>query len=253
MRALLVDVELDLGEVDVVQPDRSRVSGHLAREVDDLLQRSLAGIGRRVKIDRVQLHTPLRDHVSRHRGVDAARQEQHCFAAYADRKAARTGNDVGVDVYFLPDLNVEHDLRIVDVHRQVRTGHEDRLADLLVDAHGIDRVLLVEPSRVYLECRGLVGILFLHKSGRRFAEFLYGLYRHLLDGADAGNAEHAAQRFSDFAVVVLGQALHEDPSVGPVNGKIPLAGLQRVLDLAHQRLLKDVAVLALDADLRVFD
>ena len=253
VRALLIDIELDLGEVDIVQPDRARVSGHLARQVDDLLQRALAGIGRRVEIDRIQLHASLCDHISRDRGIDAAGQKQHCLAAYADRQSAGSRNNVGIDVDLLPDLNVQHDLGLVHIYGQIGAGHEDRLADLLVDTHGIERIFLVQSSCVNLES-GLFGRIFLlHESRCRFSELLDGHDRHFLDGADAGNTEHAAERLGNFTVFIVREALHEDSSVGPVHGKIALAGLERMLDLAHQRFLKDVAVLALDADLCILD
>ena len=253
MRALLIDVELNFRKIDVMQPDRPCISSHLAGQVDDLLQRSLACVRGRVKIYRVQLHASLGDHVAGNGGIDTSGEEQHGLAAHADRKSARSGDDRGIDVYFLTDLDVQHDLRIMYIHCEVGAGREDRFAQLLVDLHGVKRIFLVQPPGVYLESGSFSRILFLHKSSRRVPELLDGDHWSLHDRADAGNTEDAAERFGDFAVIILRQALHKDSAIGPVHGKISLAGLERVLDLAHQRLFKYVAVLAFDADLRVLD
>ena len=148
---------------------------------------------------------------------------------------------------------MEHDLGLMHVHCEVGAGVENSLSQLLVDLHGVERIFLVKPSCVNLESRLPLRIFLLHEVCRRLAQLLDGNNRRFYDGADAGNSEHAAERLGDLAVVIIRQAFHEDSSVGSVHGKIALAGLERVLDLAHQRLLKYMAVLALDADLGVLD
>ena len=148
---------------------------------------------------------------------------------------------------------MKHDLGLVHVNCKIGAGIENGLSKFLVDLHGIKGIFLVQSSGVHLEGRFSLRIFLLHEIGRRLPQLLDGNNRSFHDRADTGDAEHAAERLGNFAVVILRQTFHENSSVGPVHGKVSLAGLKCVLDLAHQRLLKDVAVLALDADLRVFD
>ena len=72
MRALIVDVELDIGKVDDIQADRSRVFRNKLREINDLLFCALARIRRRMEIGRIDGHAALCDHPACNRAVDSA-------------------------------------------------------------------------------------------------------------------------------------------------------------------------------------
>ena len=146
---------------------------------------------------------------------------------------------------------MKHDLGVVNVNCKVGAGVENSFSQFLIDLHGVERIFLVKPSGVNLESRLPLRVLLLHEVCRRLPQLLNGNHRSFHNGADAGDTEHAAQGFGDLAVVIVRQALHKNSSVGPVNGKVTLARLEGVLDLADQGLLKYMAVFALDADLGV--
>ena len=70
MRTLFIDVQLDIRKVDDMQVNRAGVAGHDFSKVDDLLLCSLAGVGRRIEINRIYLDASLGNHVTGYRRVD---------------------------------------------------------------------------------------------------------------------------------------------------------------------------------------
>ena len=251
MGTLLVDIELDLRKVDVVQIDGAGIAGHQRGQVLDLLQGALAGIGRRVVIDRVQPDAPLADHVAGHGGVDAAGKQQHGLSADAAGKASGPGDLVGIEEHLLPDLHVHHDLGVMDIHAETGQGFQDGVAQLRIDLQGIHGIGLVGTLGMDLEGMVSLGIFLFHEADHRFLQFLYGHDVPDLYGADAADAEDASELFHGVVIVIVGPAVNEDAAVDPVDRKLSVHGLQGQTDLAAEGLLEDVAVLSLGPDLGV--
>ena len=103
-----------------MQVDRSRVGRHLRRQIHHLLFRPFTGVGRRVKIDRIDLDAPLGDHPPGHRRINTAGQKQHRLAACAYRHTARPRNDLGIDIDLVPNLHMQKNIRLMHVHSAVR-------------------------------------------------------------------------------------------------------------------------------------
>ncbi len=70
--ALVVDIQLDIGKVHDMEPDRPSIPGHQAGQLHHLFLSPLAGIGRRMEVDRFDHHPALGDHIPCHRAVDPA-------------------------------------------------------------------------------------------------------------------------------------------------------------------------------------
>ena len=155
LRAIAADLLLDLGKGDNgdIQPP---APGHqLPGQLKNLLPGLLAGIGGRGKVDHLQLHAPLGDHVAGHRRVDAAGQQAHGPAAHADGQAACGRLRRGVDIRrLLPDLYIYRQVRVVNVHRQVGEGLVQVAAYPLAQLDGGHGEGLVCPLALHLEAPG---------------------------------------------------------------------------------------------------
>ena len=134
-----------------MQVDRSRVGRHLRRQIHHLLFRPFTGVGRRVKIDRIDLDAPLGNHPPGHRRINTAGQKQHRLAACAYRHTARPRNDLGIDIDLVPNLHMQKNIRLMHVHSHFRKSIQDRAAQLHIDLHGIKRIILSGASGRHLK------------------------------------------------------------------------------------------------------
>ena len=155
LRAIAADLLLDLGKGDNgdIQPP---APGHqLPGQLEDLFPGLLTGIGGRGKVDHLQLHAPLGDHIAGHRRVDAPGQQAHGPAAHADGQAACGRLRRGVDIrLLLPDLYIHRQVRVVNVHRQVGEGLVQVAAYPLAQLDGGHGEGLVCPLALHLEAPG---------------------------------------------------------------------------------------------------
>ena len=120
VRALIVNVQLDIRKIDDVQIDRPAVSGYGLCQVEHFLCGAPARVRRRTKIHCIELDAALCDHIACHRGIDAARQEQHSFPVRPDGKPSRSRDDRRVDIDLFPHLDAQHHVRLVHVDPQSR-------------------------------------------------------------------------------------------------------------------------------------
>ena len=67
MRALLINMQLNIRKIHHMQIDRPAVLSNLLRQIHHLLLRPLTRIRRRMKINRVYLNPSLSDHIPCHR------------------------------------------------------------------------------------------------------------------------------------------------------------------------------------------
>ena len=253
MGTFLIYIELDLCKVDVMQVDGACVFRYLLCQVFDLAQSPFAGIRRGVEIDRVQLDASLGDHVAGDRGIDTAGQQQHGLAADAAGQTAGTGNHMGIHGELLPDLDIEHDLGIMDIHLQTGLRLQNGMSHFGVDLQGIHRILLIEPPGMDLKGMLAVRILLIDKIDGLRDQFLRGHDFADPDRADAPDSEDFAEPLDHFVVIIFGQTVDKDPAVSLDHGKTAFAELKGRLDLPDQGVLEHVPVLALNADLGIFN
>ena len=253
MRALVINRQLYLCEIDVVQPDRPCVGCHFRSEILHLLQGALAGIRRRIEIDRIQFQAALRHHPACDRAVDAAREKQHGLAGAAHRQPAGAGQNMRIDINFLADLHRHHDIRMMNIHLQVRIGVKQSAAERLVDLLRVHRVGLILPAAVHLECAAPVRIFLPEECDDVLLQLLIRLYRPLRHRTDADDAEHVLERIHHFLCVACALCLCKNPAGGAVHGEGTAAFLQGDPHLLHKGILEQIPVLSLDADLGIFD
>ena len=72
MRALLVNVELDVGKVYNMQRDRSGIACYQLCQINHLLLCTVTGIWRSMEVNRIDLHAALCDHVACYRAINTA-------------------------------------------------------------------------------------------------------------------------------------------------------------------------------------
>ena len=100
----------------------------------------------------LQSHPPLGDHPGGHRAVDAAGQQGDRPAVDAHGQAARPGLGLGVDIGgVVPDLDVDRQLRVVDVHLQVVVGLVELAAHILAELDGGHGEGFIRPLGLYLK------------------------------------------------------------------------------------------------------
>ena len=145
----------------------------------------------------------------------------------------------------------------MDIHRGLRIGAKQRLAESGVDLLGVHGVVLCKPQAVHLEGQPLprlFRVLLSKKLHHLFLQLLIG--NHVLDlhRADAHDAEDVLQR-TDHLVEVVVRGVHRDKNSSgeAVDTEFALAAVQCDLHLLNQRFLKEIAVLSLDADLGILD
>ena len=245
LRTLAADLLLDLGKGHDVDGETAAPDRQLLSQLQNLFPGLLAGIGRRGKVQQLQLYAPLGDHIAGHGAVDAAGQQADRVAAHADGQAAGGGFRRAVDIgRVLPYLQIDRQLRIVDVHGQMGKGVVERAAHPLAQldgAHG----------------EGFVGTLALHLEGfcrqqRRAQILLRGGEDGLLllgtghGPGDGDDAEHLlAGVVSRRQIAGLLRRLHIDGGLAGVNLELAVP-LGATADVAHQLHLKAVAVQALE-------
>ncbi len=83
-------------------------------------------------MDHLQCDAPLGNHPTGHRGVDAPGEQRDGPAVDAHGQAARPRLRVGVDIGgVVPDLDVDCQLRVVNVHFQIAVGLMELAAHIL--------------------------------------------------------------------------------------------------------------------------
>ncbi len=106
-------------------------------------------------MDHLQGHPPLGDHPGGHRGVDPPGQQGDRPAVDAHRQAARPRLRVGVDEGgVVPDLDVDGELRVVDVHLQIGVQVVQLSPHILAELDGGHGEGLVRPLGLHLKGAG---------------------------------------------------------------------------------------------------
>jgi len=71
-RAMVAQGELDVGEIDDMHSQPAGIGSQDLGQREHLFPRPVAGIGKSMEVDRVELHAARSHHVAGHRAVDAA-------------------------------------------------------------------------------------------------------------------------------------------------------------------------------------
>ena len=122
---------------DVMEIDWSGIRRQLSRQVYYLLFCTLARIRRCMEVGCIQLDASLADHITCHRAVDSAGEQQHRLSICANRHSARSRNNLRVnkDLSALAKLHVNHDLRMMHIDFQPRKFFQNTLAKDCIHFH----------------------------------------------------------------------------------------------------------------------
>ena len=254
MRTFFVDSQLNIRKINDVEPDRAAVGRYDPRKIHNLLFRPLAGIRRRMEVDRIDGHSPLGDHIAGNRGIDSAGEKELCLPVCPYRHASRSGNDMGIDIDLLSDLHGDHTVRMMDIHLHPWASVQNRLSQIRVQLHGILRIAFVGAPRENL--KGLspafrINLCCIADHG--LSHGLESLVLHYHDRADSGNAKYMAHGI--YGSLKVEAAVRPDINSSHFTGnfKFSLHRFQTAGNLADQSLLKENSIFSLDADLGIFN
>ena len=243
---------LDLREGDHEERDAARVFRHFGGQFVDLLFGPLARVGRGGEVDADEVHAALRHHVGGDGAVDAAREQDGRSAGRADGHAAGAEELGAVDVgVFLTHFDGDADVRMVDIHLEVRVVLEQVAAQFPGDLRALQREVLVGALRLDLEGLHFRELIFEVLAGH-LDDLLHVLRRH--DGAgEPGDAEDFGDRL-DGSVHVRVFLGGDDVDGGLGLGDVALQDAgefpAQVLD---EHVFKGAAVEPLQSQLSVFD
>ena len=120
MRALLVNIKLNVGKVYHMQRNRAGITCYQLGQVYHLLLCAVAGVWRSMEVNCIDLHTALCDHIACHRAVNTAGQKQGCLSVGAHRHTARSRDHQGVNINNLADLYMHQNIRMMHIYRGFR-------------------------------------------------------------------------------------------------------------------------------------
>ncbi len=112
---------------------------------------------------------------------------------------------MGIHGELLPDLDIEHDLGIMDIHLQTGLRLQNGMSHFGVDLQGIHRILLIEPPGMDLKGMLTVRILLIDKIDGLRDQILRGHDFADPDRADAPDSEDFAEPLDHFVVIIFGQ------------------------------------------------
>ena len=252
MRTFVVNIQLYIRKIDDMEIYRARIGRHLGCQIHHFLFRPLTGVRRCMKIYRIDLDTPLRDHPSGHRRINATGQKQHSLAARAYRHATRPRNDLGININLISYFHIQKDVRLVHIHMHLRISLQNGASQFHIDLHGIERVILSGTSGRNLKALMPIRINRANIIHDRLLQLIEPFIFHIDHRTDPGYSEYFLQMRHSLLIVKLRDRIHIDTSVRLAHGKFTFAFLQSVLDLLHQRIFKQISVLSLHTDLSIF-
>ena len=204
----------------------------------------LGGVGGRDKVDHLQLHAAAGHHPGGNGGVQAAGQQADGVAAHTHRQAAGTGQGGSVDVGgLLPNLHIDRQIGLVNVHGDVGKCLGQIAAHRLGDLNGVQIELLVRPLALHLEAPG---------GGELVRQIPLGGFHNGLHRFFAGNgpghrhyAEHLpAGGVGRLHVAVVRGGFHINGALADIDLEAA-AAFQPPPDVVHQLVLKGTPVQAL--------
>ena len=142
-----------------------------------------------MEIYRIDLDASLGDHITCHGRINTTGEKQHSLATGTYGHSSGTGQDHGVDIDFLTDLDVQHDVGMVYIHLHIGVSIENGFAHIHVDGHGILGVIFPGTSRCHLERLIAIGIYFCNVVNHGLTQLLKALILYVHYRADSGDSK----------------------------------------------------------------
>ena len=218
--------------------NRTGIAGHNSRQIYHLLLCAFTGIWRCMEINRINFNAAFCNHIACNRGINASGQKQHRLASRAHRHSSGTGNDFGININFLSDLNIQQDIGIVHIHLHFRICFQNRFPHIHINGHGILGIILAGTSGCHLKGFVSIRIHICNVLNHGVTKLVEALILHIDHRADAGNTEYLLQMCYHFIKIKFRLRIHINTSLGLVNQKLALTFLQGIFYLMHQSILK---------------
>ena len=175
MRALIIDIQLDVCKINYMETDRSTVTCHQFCQIYHFLFCSLAGIWRSMEINSIDLDASLGDHIAGNRTVNTTGKEEHGFTVGSDGHSSRSWKCLGIYIDLVSDLYRKSHLRLMYIYRCLRKSIQDLFSDGSTDFHRSNRIRFFCSSGIYLECTIIIRISVLHISNNVFGHLIKAL------------------------------------------------------------------------------
>ena len=190
MRALVVDIKLNICEVYHMKANRSTVFCYLFCQVYDFLFCSLACVWRSMEVYGVDLDTTFCDHVSGYRAVDTAGKEKHGFSVCADRHSACAFDRLGIYINLVTNFHRKRQFRIMYIYARIRELIQNTSAKFCADFHGSDRIGFLCSSCIYFKSSVVIRMAVFHIGNNILCHLLKSLF--LIDHyrADSNDTEY---------------------------------------------------------------
>ena len=142
---------------------------------------------------------------------------------------------------------------MMHIHLQSRKLSQDTLAKDRIYFHRLNWIPLVRTARMHLERLMLQIVDVFQKSQHIVSKCLNSLILRLHNRADSDDTKNMLQMSDRLLVIIFSFTVHKNAALLLIYGKCSITLFQCMTDLAHKRVLKEMAVLSLDRDLSIFD
>ena len=139
------------------------------------------------------------------------------------------------------------------IHAHIRERIQNLFAQGCIEFHGIHRIILSGTTCLYLKGHVLIRVDLIHIGNNLFCQFIKALVLDHDSRTDACDTKNMAECFYGLLIIIVTFGFHKHTSLLLVHMKSAIHTAQSITDLAHQCILKKMAVLALDTDLCIFD
>ena len=210
--AFVINIKLYIRKVYDMKPYRPRIPGHQFRQIDHFLFCSLAGIRRRMKINSINGHASLCDHVTCHRTVNSSWKQEHGSSVGSQRHSSRAWYIFWIEIDLIPDLYVHSYLRIVNIYFHIGAGVQDHTAQLAADLHGLHRIAFLISSGIHFKSQGFLSVDFFHIIRHVFGKLFKSLILQDYCGTDAVYAEDPLHGLYSLLIVKVILRIYKDTS-----------------------------------------
>ena len=191
MRAFLIDVKLNIGKVNGMQINRTRVAGYLSGKIHYLLLRTVTGIWGCMEVNCINLYTSLSDHIACNRGINTTGQKEHCLAVTADRHSTGARNFHRININLFTNFNVEHNIRMMNIYTHFRERIKNYSTHFTVYLLGIHRIILPRTAGIYLEGNVLIRIILVHIIYHGLRKLFKAFILYMDDRTDSTDTEYS--------------------------------------------------------------
>ena len=146
MRALLINIKLDIGKIHNMQLDHSGIRGYYPGQIHHLLFSPLRGIRRSMEIDRLYHDASFCYHVACHRRIYTAGKQQHGLSVGAYRHSTGPRYHPCEYIDIMPYFYINDKIRIMHIHMGLRICRKHIIAHVLIYGIGGHRIVLIRPS-----------------------------------------------------------------------------------------------------------